>query len=68
MSDPENKDSVHGRKARRPKRIARGIRMPAAIWAGIDDIAEANGMNGGRLAERWLTQRLHRVQMGEEAA
>lgn len=32
--------------------------MPASAWAAIDEMAEAVGINGGRLAERWLLERL----------
>lgn len=49
---------VHMGKARKVKRIARGVRMPASLWAAVDELAETEGLNGGRLIERWVTERV----------
>ena len=46
------------RPARKVKRIPRGIRMPASLWAWVDETAELLGEpNGGRLIERWVAEK-----------
>lgn len=51
------------RTERRVKRIARGMRMPASLWAFVDETAEATGeRNGGRLIERWVREKYEAVR------
>lgn len=48
--------SVHGKKDSR--RIARGVRMSAELWAFVDWQAEETGEgNASRMIERWVAEK-----------
>lgn len=52
----QDKRSVHGKKESR--RIARGVRMSAELWAFVDWRAESEGDgNASRLIERWVQEK-----------
>lgn len=56
-------DTISVHKEPTPKRVARGVRMDATLWAFVDDLAVlTTDGNASALIERWAREKRDAVR------